>query len=90
MFLIVDYLFFFLENLEKMFCVVVIFDLLFGDYYFFVFIEVLNIFLLIFKVILWDLLYEFVYFGFFFFDMYVCVIVDVIEFFIDLDRILKE
>ncbi|XP_068679093.1 glutamate receptor 4-like [Montipora foliosa] len=78
------------ENLEKMSCAVVIFDLSFGDHHSFALTEVLNIPLLTFKAISSDSPHEFVYSGLPSFDTYARAIVDVIEFSIGSDRTPKE
>ena len=70
----------FAENLRKMSCVIVIFDLSFGDHYTFAFAEVLNIPLLSFKPVIQDLSNEFFYSALPSYETYARAIVDVLDF----------
>ncbi|XP_078361238.1 glutamate receptor 2-like [Oculina patagonica] len=69
-----------IENLRKMSCAIVIFDLSFGDHYSFAFAEVLSIPLLSFKPVVQDLANEYFYSALPSYETYARAIVDVLDF----------
>lgn len=69
-----------IENLRRMSCAIVIFDLSFGDHYTFAFAEVLNVPLLSFKPVIQDLSNEFFYSALPSYETYARAIVDLLKF----------
>jgi len=79
-----------IENLRRMSCAIVIFDLSFGDHYTFAFAEVLNIPLLSFKPVLQDLSNEFFYSALPSYETFAGAIVDVLAFYIGKEKTPRE